>query len=291
MRTGTAPGQLAVAARPRDEIDIARLAGEGLVDVVLAVADHNDAGGVGEALSCALRRLDPAHGFLVLEAPLVAMRLHFGGRTVPNLRPYYAQKRFIVGVDGDKQMNKEAETCPVAAQPQLPPLVAPGKNDLGRVLRHDNAPTAANLRRALGGLLRDCLRGRLLRSEKAMGGYLPHAVSAKLANHQCPEPAMASRIPPQIDAKLEYRHRNQRPSAPPENRGGVESEAPIIRQPKQLDCVNAVGPYAGASSALCCPAKAEPDCRPRRQSGSKVNSCPERVDNYNDLLPFYSIGR
>jgi hypothetical protein len=114
------------------------------------------------------------------------MRLHFGERTGPNLRPHDAQKRFIVGVDGDKQMNKEAETGPVAAQPQLPPLVAPGKIDLGRVLRHDNAPTAANLRRALGGLLRDRLRGRLLRSEKAMGGDLPRAVSAKLANHQCP---------------------------------------------------------------------------------------------------------
>ena len=85
-----------------------------MIDVVLTVADHNDAGGVGQSLSCALRRIDPAHGFLVLEAPLVAMRLHFGGRTGPDLRPHDAQQRFIVGVDGDKQMNKEAETCAVA---------------------------------------------------------------------------------------------------------------------------------------------------------------------------------
>jgi hypothetical protein len=155
-----------------------------LVDIVLAVADHNDAGGVGEPLSRALRRIDPAHGFLVLQAPLVAMRLHFGERTGPNLRPHYAQQRFIVGVDGDKQMNEEAKTCPVAARPQLPPLVAPGKIDLGRVLRRDNAPAAASLRRALGGLLRDRLRGGLLRSEKAMGSYLPRPIPAKLANHQ-----------------------------------------------------------------------------------------------------------
>src|SRR5271163_1194209 len=78
-----ASGQLAVAARPRDEIDVARLADEGLVDVILAVADNNDAGGAGEPLSRALRRIDPAHGFLVLEAPLVAMRLHFAGRAGP----------------------------------------------------------------------------------------------------------------------------------------------------------------------------------------------------------------
>ena len=112
------------------------------------------------------------------------MRLHFGGRAGPNLRPHHAQQRFIVGVDGDEQMNEEAETCPVAAQPQLPPPVAPGKIDLGRVLRHDNAPAAASLRRASGGLLRDRLRGRPLRSEKAMGCDLPRAISAKLANHQ-----------------------------------------------------------------------------------------------------------
>ena len=55
------------------------------------------------------------------------MRLHFGGRAGPNLRPHHAQQRFIVGVDGDEQMNEEAETCPVAAQPQLPPLSRPAK--------------------------------------------------------------------------------------------------------------------------------------------------------------------
>ena len=60
----------------------------------------------------------------------MAMRLHFGGRTGPDLRPHDTQQRFIVGVDGDKQMNKEAETCAIAAQPQLPPPVAPGKIDL-----------------------------------------------------------------------------------------------------------------------------------------------------------------
>jgi hypothetical protein len=77
------------------------------------------------------------------------------------------------------------------------------------------------------------------------------------------------------------------PSAPPATRphGGriSSSRIQLIRR--------FPSPYAGASSALCCPAKAEPDCRPRRQSRSKVNSCPERRRNHNDSLPFYSIGR
>jgi hypothetical protein len=47
-------------------------------------------------------------------------------------------------------------------------------------------------------------------------------------------------------------------------------------------------PYAGASSALCCPAKVE--CRPRRPSGSNVDSMSGTADNHNDSLPFYSIG-
>ena len=219
---------------------VARLADEGLVDVILAVADNNDAGGVGEPLSRALRRIDPAHGFLVLEAPLVAMRLHFAERAGPNLRPHYAQKRFIVGVDGDKQMNEEAETCPVAAQPQLPPLVAPGEIDLGRVLRHDNAPTPASLRRALGGLLRDRLRGRLLRSEKAMGRYLPRAIPAKLANHQRARTGDVLEDPFKSARNSNIAAETIAHQRLPKTEEALNQKPKPYASRKRLDCVNAV---------------------------------------------------
>src|SRR5260370_38758292 len=93
-----AVGELAVAARPGDEIDAVRLAGEGLVDVVLAVADHHDGGGVCEAASRGLRRFDPAHGFLVFQATLLAGRLHLCRWAGPNLPPRPAHHRFIVSV-------------------------------------------------------------------------------------------------------------------------------------------------------------------------------------------------
>src|SRR5271166_66678 len=70
--------KFAVAARPGDEIDVRRTAGEALVDVVLAVPDHHDRCGRREPLSRGLRGLDPAHGFLVLQTPLVAMPLQLG---------------------------------------------------------------------------------------------------------------------------------------------------------------------------------------------------------------------
>ena len=82
-------------------------------------------------------------------------------------------------------MNEETQASPVAPQPQsASAVVAPGKVDLGRVLRHHHAPAAASSRRALRSLLQDRLRGHPLRTEEAMGAHLRRAICAKLANHQ-----------------------------------------------------------------------------------------------------------
>jgi hypothetical protein len=108
-----------------------------------------------------------------------------GERARPNLRPHHAQHRFIFGVDGDERVNEEAQACPVAPQPQsTAALVAPGKVDLGRVLRHHHAPAATSSRRARSSFLQDRLRGHPLRTEESMGANLSRAIRAKLPNHQ-----------------------------------------------------------------------------------------------------------
>jgi hypothetical protein len=168
------------------------------------------------------------------------MRLHFGGRAGPNLRPHDPQQRFIVRVDGDKQMNEEAKTCAVAAQPQLPPLVAPGKIDLGRVLRHDNAPTAASLRRALGGLLYDRLRRRLLRSEKAMGGDLSRAIPAKLPDHQSARSGDVLKDPLKSTRNSNIAAETSAHQRPPKTEEALNQRPQPYASRKRLDCVNPV---------------------------------------------------
>ena len=82
-------------------------------------------------------------------------------------------------------MNEEAQALRVAASAQIAPaVVAPGKVDLGRVLRHDDPAAPARLRGAGGRLLQNRLWAHALRTQEAMRRNLGRAVRAKLAQRQ-----------------------------------------------------------------------------------------------------------
>src|SRR5208282_2792852 len=128
------------------------------------------------------RRLDPTHRFLVLQMPLLAVLFDLGDRPAPNLRADNAQHRLVRRVDGHERMNEEAQALRIAAPAQIATVVvAPGKVDLGRVLRHDDSAAPARLRGASGRLLQNRLRAHALRPQKAMRRNLGRAVRAKLA--------------------------------------------------------------------------------------------------------------
>ena len=76
--------------------------------------------------------------------PLLAMRFDLGDGRAPNLSDDDAQHRLVLRVDGHQRMNEEAQALRVAAPAQIAPaVVAPGKGDLGRVLRHDDPAAPA----------------------------------------------------------------------------------------------------------------------------------------------------
>ena len=114
--------------------------------------------------------------------PLLAVLFDLGDRPAPNLRADNAQHRLVRRVDGHQRMNEEAQALRIAAPAQIATVVvAPGKVDLGRVLRHDNSAAPARLRGASGRLLQNRLRADALRPQKAMRRNLGRAVRAKLA--------------------------------------------------------------------------------------------------------------
>ena len=153
---------------------------------------------------------------------------------------------------------KKPETCPVAARPQLPPLVAPGKVDLARVLAPRQRADPGKPAPCVGsGLLRDRLRGSPAPIRESDGPLTP----PRDPGQTCEPPARQNRRCPrgsvQIGEKLEYRRRNHRPSTPPENRTGVESEALIIRQSKTTRLCERRSPQGGeetsATRSRCAP--------------------------------------